>query len=363
MTDLLEGALEDEPRTIHNTDPVAQQLRRVSGLRRDEWVEYAVAAAVGVHLAVLIRLLLDWDGMLGTGLIAVVAFIIVHSVIVRERTSPEVAADRAVTTVMWTVAGLILGLLLWMIIYVVVRGASTLRVGFLREDLREVGALDAGGGAYHAIVGTFIIVGSAIAAVVPVAIMTAVYLHEIQGRMARVIRFIVDALSGLPSIVAGLLVFTIFPGYAGIKASLALFVMALPIVARTAEEVLKTVPDSLREASLALGAPQWRVVGQIVLPTAKAGLLTAVLLAVARISGETAPVLLTAGLNASTSYNPFSGPMATLPTFVYDLVRVPDKVQNDRAWAGAVVLLVLVLTVFALARIVLARGERKLGRR
>ena len=224
-------------------------------------------------------------------------------------------------------------------------------------------ALDAGGGAYHALVGTLEQVALATVVVVPVAVLTAVYLHEIRGRMSLVIRFIVDALSGLPSIVAGLLVITIFPGYAGYKASIALAILALPIVTRTSEEVLRTVPDGLREASLALGAPQWRVVSRVVLPTARAGLVTAFLLAVARMVGETAPVLLTAFLASSTNKNPFSGNQASLPTFIYDLIRVPDQVQNDRAWAGALLLLIIVLVFFAAARLALARSEKKLGRR
>ena len=140
-------------------------------------------------------------------------------------------------------------------------------------------------------------------------------------------------------------------------------ILALPLVTRTSEEVLRTVPDGLREASLALGAPQWRVVMRVVLPTARAGLVTAVLLAVARITGETAPVLLTAFTSATTNTNPFSGTQSSLPSFVYDLIRVPNQTQNDRAWAGALLLLIIVLIAFAAARITLARSERKLGRR
>jgi phosphate transport system permease protein len=134
-------------------------------------------------------------------------------------------------------------------------------------------------------------------------------------------------------------------------------------VTRTSEEVLRTVPDGLREASLALGAPQWRVVLQVVLPTARAGLVTATLLAVARIAGETAPVILTAFNNTSINWNPFNGSQSSLPSFVWDLIKVPDKTQNDRGWAGALLLLIIVLIAFTAARITLARSERKLGRR
>jgi phosphate transport system permease protein len=341
-----------------------QKFRKVRGLIPEEWVEYAIALVGGVHLALLLRFLLDWDDLLGTALVALGSFVLFHFVIVRERSTPEVATDKAVTTLMWTIGAGIVVILGWMVAYVAIQGAKEISLSFFREDLSTVGALDAGGGAYHAIIGTFQQVGMATVVVVPIAILTAVYLHEIQGRMSTVIRFIVDALSGLPSIVAGLLIYTIIPGgYAGYKASLALFILALPIVTRTAEEVLRTVPDGLREASLALGAPQWRVVMKVVLPTARAGLVTAVLLAVARITGETAPVLLTALGSANTNYNPFDGPQASLPLFVWDLIRVPDKLQNDRAWAGALILLILVLIAFVAARFTLARSERKLGRR
>jgi phosphate transport system permease protein len=264
---------------------------------------------------------------------------------------------------MWTVGLAVVGVLLWMVTFVTLKGVVKLRPGFLTSDLRTVSALDEGGGAKHAIIGTFEQVGVAAAGVIPVAVLTAVYLHEIKGRMAGFIRFIVDALAGLPSIVAGLLIITIFPGYNGFKASMALFVLAIPIVTRGAEEVLRTVPDGLREASLALGAPQWRVVLRVILPTAQAGLVTVTLLAVARMVGETAPVLLTAFGATATNTNVFDKPQASLSTFVYSLIRVPDKVSNDRAWAGALLLLILVLLVFVAARVALARSERRLGRR
>ncbi len=349
-------------------DPVdgapQQSPRKVRGLRRDEWTEYAVAFAAGLHLALLIRYLLDWDDLLGTAAVAVIAGVGLHYLIVRQRSSAEVAGDKAVTTVMWTVGAIVIALLGWMIVFVAAKGVKRLRWSFLTQDLRTVSALDQGGGAFHAIVGSVEQVALATLIVVPIAVMTAVYLHEIRGRMSTVIRFVVDMLAGLPSIVAGLLVITIFPGYAGYKASIALAILALPIVTRTSEEVLRTVPDGLREASLALGAPQWRVVYRIVLPTAQAGLVTAFLLAVARMVGETAPVLLTAFLSSSTNKNLLAGkPQASLPTFVYDLIRVPDKVQNERAWAGALLLLIIVLLFFAAARYALARSERRLGRR
>lgn len=355
--------VEVEPGVFAAPPRPRQPFRKISGLLPEEWVEYAIALAAGTHLALLLRYLLDWDDILGTAVVSLLAFLVFHYAVVRARSTPEIAIDKAVTTVMWVIGTGIVALLGWMVVFVATKGVKVLNLTFLREDLADVGPLDPGGGAFHAIVGTFQQVGIATLFAIPVSILTAVYLHEIKGRMSGIIRFIVDALSGLPSIVAGLLVFTIMPGFAGYKASIALFIIALPIVTRTAEEVLRTVPDGLREASLALGAPQWRVVLRVVLPTARAGLVTATLLAVARITGETAPVILTAFGSSSLNLNPFSGTQSSLPLFVWDLIKVPDQNQNDRAWAGALVLLVIVLVAFAAARITLARSERKLGRR
>ncbi len=363
----MSATIDDLLLELHET-PVAQlrpqqRQRRVRGLTRNESIEYAVALTAGVHLAGLLRYVLDWDDLMGGTFIALITFIATHYAIVRERSTPEVAIDKTVTTVMWTIGFAVVALLVWMVSFVAVKGAAKLRPGFLTSDLRTVSSLDEGGGAYHAIVGTLMQVGLATVAVIPISILTAVYLHEIRGRMAGLIRFIVDALSGLPSIVAGLLIITIFPGYAGVKASMALGILAIPIVTRGAEEVLRTVPDGLRESSLALGAPQWRVVLRVVLPTAQAGLVTVTLLAIARMIGETAPVILTAFGATATNYNVLSEAQASLSFFVYDLIRVPDKVSNDRAWAGALLLLLIVMIVFVAARVALARSERRLGRR
>jgi phosphate transport system permease protein len=186
-----------------------------------------------------------------------------------------------------------------------------------------------------------------------------------KGRLSKPVRYITDALSGLPSIVAGLLVFTIWVngrGYSGLAAALALIVLMIPTVTRTAEEILRTIPDSLREASLALGAPQWRVVMSVVIPTALSGLVTAVILGVARAVGETAPMLLTALGSDNTNTNPFHGPQSDLPLFVWKLIRVPNKTQNDRAWAGMLVLVILVIILFVTARLIAGRGMKKLGR-
>jgi phosphate transport system permease protein len=192
-----------------------------------------------------------------------------------------------------------------------------------------------------------------------------VYLHEVRGRLATVVRFIVDAMSGLPSIVAGLLVFTVWVGdhgYSGLAGAFALAVLMLPTMTRASEEILRTVPDSLREGALALGAPQWRLVQRIVLPTAIAGLVTAMLLAIARAIGETAPMLLTAFGADATNTNPTKGPQSDLPLFVWKLIFLPNATQKARAFTGALVLVLLVFILFVSARIITSRATRKLGR-
>jgi phosphate transport system permease protein len=252
-----------------------------------------------------------------------------------------------------------------MLVYLVAQGLKRLSWSFFTEDLSRVGPLNPGGGARHAIIGTFMQVGLATLVVVPIAVLTAVYLHEVNGRLAKPVRFIVDAMAGLPSIVAGLLVFTIWVdgrGFSGVAGSAALVILMLPTVTRTSEEILRTIPDPLREGALALGAPQWRVVRKVVLPTALAGLVTAAILGVARAIGETAPMLLTAFGTDSTNTNPASAPQSDLPLFVWKLIRQPNATQNERGWTGLLILVLMVLVLFVTARFITSRGQRKLGR-
>jgi phosphate transport system permease protein len=264
------------------------------------------------------------------------------------------------------VSGMVaVAVLVWMVGYVVVKGVGVLNAEFFTSDLGSVGPLDEGGGLLHALVGTVEQIAIATVIAVPIAILTAVYLHEIKGRLSVPVRFVVDAMSGLPSIVAGLIVFTVWVnegnGFSGAAAGVALSIMMIPIVTRTAEEILRTIDDGLRESALALGAPQWRSVVQVVLPTARSGLITASILGVARAIGETAPVLLTAFGNSSMNWNPFVGPQSNLPLFIWQLLREPNEAQVARAWGGALVLMLLVLVLFVIARAIGARGDRLRG--
>ena len=340
--------------------------RRVRTFRTNDWLELGASAVSAAAATGVVYIAMDWRGWLGPALWWLLLFLAIYRVVVGESNGSVAATDRVMTVVIGIGTAITVAALAWVVLFVLGKGIGKFRLSFFREDMSQVGPLDPGGGAKHAMIGTLQQVGIATAFAVPAAILTAVYLHEIKGRMSPVIRFFVDAMSGLPSIVAGLLVYTVWilrfgMGYSGFAASMALTVLMLPTVTRTAEEILRTVPDSLREAALALGAPQWRVVLRVVVPTAASGLMTAAILGVARAIGETAPVLLTAQYAAATNTNVFKGKQATLPMFVYQLIRQPNQTQIDRAWTGALTLLLMVLVLFLLARYIGERGRRKRG--
>jgi phosphate transport system permease protein len=235
------------------------------------------------------------------------------------------------------------------------------------------GVTDAGGGAIHAVIGTVEITLAAAVISVPVGLLAAIYLVEYgRGVIARGITFLVDVMTGIPSIVAGLFAFALFEliahnaGYrSGFGGSVALSLLMIPIVVRSSEEMLKLVPNELREAAYALGVPRWLTIVKVVLPTALAGIVTGVMLAIARVIGETAPLLLVAGFTDSMNYNLFDQRMMTLPVFVYTQLTQPGtNVQAffDRAWTGALVLILIVLLLNIVARIVARFFAPKLSR-
>jgi phosphate transport system permease protein len=348
-----------------STDPAEDKPRKLKVITRDDIGEVVIAVVSAIAFAGVVRAVWGLHGPTGTFLLGYVGFLVIFYALVRDAVDGEAASDRIVTVLIWSIGVLVASILAWMLIFLVTKGIPALTAAFFTEDLSKVGPLTPGGGAKHAIIGTFEQVGIAILIVVPLAILTAVYLHEMKGRLSKPVRFITDALSGLPSIVAGLLVFTVWVsgrGYSGFAGSIALVVLMLPTVTRTSEEILRTIPDPLREASLALGAPQWRVVSRVVLPTAQAGLVTAAILGIARGIGETAPMLLTAFGSDTTNLNPFKGPQADLPLFVYKLILLPNKTQQQRGWTGLLILVMFVLILFVLARFVSGRSARKLRR-
>ena len=280
------------------------------------------------------------------------------------------AKDRLVTCLVLGAFGLTLVPLVSLLYEVVRRGLARLDGTFFNSSL--VGIVGEGGGAYHAIFGTLIITGLTIVISVPIGLLTAIYLVEYgTGRLKRAITFLVDVMTGIPSIVAGLFAYALFamffgPGARmGIAGAVALSVLMIPVVVRSAEEVLKLVPTELREAAYALGVPKWRTILRIVVPTAIAGLGTGVTLAIARIIGETAPLLVTVGITNATNLNPFDGRMATLPVFAYYQLTqpgVPPEFAIDRAWTAALVLIILVMALNVVARLISRFFAPKTGR-
>lgn len=273
------------------------------------------------------------------------------------------ALDRVMTVVIVDIFILALVPLGSLIYTVVKEGTARFDGEFLTSTMR--GVLADGGGALHAAMGTFIITAFATLAAVPVGVMAAIYLVEYgKGRLKRAITFFVDVMMGIPSIVAGLFAFALFsiflgPGIRlGIMGSVALMVLMIPIVIRSAEEMLRVVPDSLREASFALGVPKWITVLRVVLPTALAGIVTGVMLSIARVIGETAPLLITTGSVDSMNLDPFNGRMANLPVYVYEQYKfpgVPPEAYIERAWAGALLLIIIVMVLFLAARLIARR--------
>ncbi|NUR90262.1 MAG: phosphate ABC transporter permease PstA [Nonomuraea sp.] len=243
---------------------------------------------------------------------------------------------------------------LWLVIS---RGLPRFDLEFLTHSMRNIGARDAGGGAYHAIVGTLeqVLLASVIS--IPIGVLTAIYLVEYGrgGRLSRSISFFVDVMTGIPSIVAGLFILAfwiLFLGipYSGWAGAMALSILMMPTVVRSTEEMLRLVPNDLREASYALGVAKWRTILKIVLPTAFTGIVTGVMLAIARVTGETAPVLLTVFFTDSINVDPFSGPQMNLALFIFDQAGRPSDLAINRAWTGALVLILIVMLLNLAAR-------------
>jgi phosphate transport system permease protein len=273
------------------------------------------------------------------------------------------AKDRGMTMVIVSAFCLALIPLLSLVYEVVKRGVRGLDLDFLTESSR--GYIN-GGGAAHALVGTLVITAVTVVISVPIGIMAAIYMVEYGGKskLRKALTFFVDVMTGIPSIVAGLFAYALFasilgPGIRlGVMGAIALSVLMIPIVIRTSEEVLKIVPNHLREAAYALGTPKWKTIVKVVLPTAFAGLITGVMIATARIIGETAPLLVTTGVIDSINSNPFSGRMQNLAVYAYSEYRTPgvDKAASyDRAWAAALLLIIIVMVLNLVARLVYNR--------
>lgn len=246
------------------------------------------------------------------------------------------------------------------------KGVPGLHFGILSNDMSMATPTDPipTGGLLHAITGSLTLVILALIMSVPIGILTALYLTEINGKFAGPIRFLVQAMSGVPSIVAGLFIlsavlYPITKNYSALMGALALTILMIPTIARTSEEVLLLIPNELREAGTALGGTQWRTVAMIVVPAARSGLMTAIILGIARIAGETAPLLLLTGGGDKVNPNPFSGSVGSLPYYIWKSFTAGSPEAITRAWAGLLVLMIVVLILFIFAR---ALSNRKISK-
>lgn len=362
-TEVLLDALpaEDQPRAVQ-----AEVLRNPGPRTRDDLLG-AVGAAVGslAVVWVLYAKVLPFSGAIGFVLCWYLAFVALYAGLTALSNPRHVVVDRVVTTAVIAAPTLVGLALASTVVVTMVKGFPALvHWNFYVDDMagvRPSADFDQGGIA-HAIVGTVIEVAIAVAIAMPLGLLTAIYMAEVGGRGARLVRAVVEAMTALPSIVAGLFIYTVGLVYLGLPssgfaASLALAVMALPIMARASDVVLRVVPGGLREASYALGATKWQTTWKVVLPTARPALATALILGIARAVGETSPVLLTSGASTFMNTDPFTNPMNSLPLYVYTAVSSGTPNAEVRAYAAATVLLFVVLVLFILAR--LAVKERK----
>jgi phosphate transport system permease protein len=308
--------------------------------------------------------------IVGAVLSGVVLYGVVLHVVARLVEGRRPAANRLVTTLVTLAFVIALLPLISLVFTVVVNGLHRFDFEFFTLSLRNV--VGAGGGAAHAIIGTLEMTGAAALISVPIGLMASIYLVEYgRGRLSQVITFFVDVMTGLPSIIAGLFAYTLFviffgPGVRlGLAGAVALAVLMIPIVVRSSEEILRLVPNELREAALALGVPKWLTILKVVLPTAIAGITTGVMLAIARVVGETAPLLIAAGFTNNFNFSLLSDRMQSLPVYVYSsyVAQGTDaQAYVDRAWAGALTLILLVMLLNLLARIIARVFAPKTGR-
>jgi phosphate transport system permease protein len=341
------------------------------GLRTKRLPGWApLATAVGAVLVGIALGNLFGSGPVMMGILAVLLFIIGLGVAATIVEGGRSARNRIATTLVYAAFVLALAPLLSVTYTLLSKGTERLNGYFLQHSMRNVSAFDNAGGAYHAIIGTLEQAGIATLITVPLGILGAIYIVEYgRGVLANLIRFFVDVMTGIPSIVAGLFILAFWvliisplynngrPEYSGFAAALALAVLMLPTVVRSTEEMLRLVPGALREGAYALGIPKWRTILRIVLPTALPGIVTGVMLSVARACGETAPVLLVALGNDSINFNPFKDGQASLSLYIYQQAGTASKYAPGRAWAGALTLVVLVLALTIAAKLLARRNK------
>lgn len=352
----------------HHRVAALENRRAVGRMSRNDKQTIAGAMASAVFITLLLfGRLTPLSGAVGFVLIAFALFIVIYAIMISLTDDRPAVIDRVMSAFMTAAATAAVAALAWVVTATIWKGRAALtNLNLYTQDMSKAGPLQplSEGGILHAVVGSLIIISISLVLTVPLGIACAVFLNETRNPLAGLVRTVVTAMTALPSIIAGLFVFATWilvlgRPPSGFAASIAVSLMMLPIIIRSADVVLRLVPGNLREASAALGAPQWRTVWFVVLPTARSGLSTAVILGVARGVGETAPVLLVSGISQNLNFNPTSGPMMSLPLATYDFVRSPMPTQVARGFATAAVLMVLVLILFAIARFF---GGRPAGR-
>jgi phosphate transport system permease protein len=363
----------DAPKTA--IPPAEQALdgpRRRRSVPRSTIIEMIGSALAAAALVWLSFTVAGISGPLGFGICLFGAFLTIYSIICWRLYGVLAMKDRLATMAIWIGALVAFVPLVGVILYVIFKGAAVVLADFPHFFVADMSGLTANSpvtavGAGAAIVGTIEQVGLATLITVPLGVLTATYLVNNRNSFSRLVSNVVDAMTGSPAIIAGLFIYLLWvvpqkqAGQTGFAAALSLSVMMLPIVTRASQEVIAIVPGSLREAALALGSPQWRSVLRVILPTARVGLVTAMILGIARVAGETAPVLFTAGGSSKYNWNPFSGKQDDLPLRVYELIFQPGVNSTRDAWGVAFVLVLVVLTLFILARLIGAKKPGPIG--
>lgn len=346
------------------TPPASKNTLRSRSLPR--WAPLGFAA-VSIALGVGISSAAGWESRIQWGLISALLFVIISYVTTTAVENQRQAKDRLATSLVWVcflLAVIPLASLIWT---TVSRGMKVLDAYFLGHSMAGVLGTEPGGGVYHALVGTLEQVGIATVISAPIGLLTAVYLVEYgKGALAKAVTFFVDVMTGIPSIVAGLFILSIMlmAGLqpSGLMGALALTILMIPVVVRSTEEMLKLVPNELREASLALGIPKWRTILKVVIPTALGGITTGVMLAIARIAGETAPIMLLVFGSQLINPNPFEGAQSSLPFYIWEQYKIGSEASYDRAWAAALVLIAFVMLLNLVARGIARWKAPKTGR-
>jgi phosphate transport system permease protein len=344
--------------------------------RMPRWATLAIAAG-SLLLSYLIFFVAH---LLGGGLVltvvgAIIIFLIASTAAARAMEGGRSARNRLATSLIYSAFVLALLPLFSVTATLIGKGLTRLDGDFFNHSMRNITAFDANGGAYHAILGTLEQAGIATLITVPLGVLGAIYVVEYgRGRLALAIRFFVDVMTGIPSIVVGLFILAFWvlivsphltsehrPFYSGFAAALALFVLMLPTVTRSTEEMLRLVPPALREGAYALGIPKWKTILRIVVPTALPGIVTGIMLAVARAAGETAPVLLVAGGNPAINSNPFKDNQESLSLYIYEQAGLASKHGLPRAWTAALTLVALVLLLTIAAKLLSRRNKLNQG--